>query len=412
MARRFLYTILMYLLGMGLANSQKSLIDSIRHELRIAPNDTIRLLRYMDLVRTYAEVNPDTSYFYGEKALNISRYLGLRIDEGHAMAEMGYALLNAGNYPRSLQTFIASLAIAEEKSSEQKVLKGEYKTLDEFYDRQEDPHMQRIELIARIRQYMGILYLNAGNFQKSLDNYNVSRDLAEETGNKYLQSIIYSTIGRVYLSLKMPDSAMAAEQHAYDIGVEIGLKKYMGSILLNLARIHAFQGNDSLAQVYFRKARQKSAEQSYFRGVVSSSLFIADYFKRMGNADSSLYYIESALDVARGLNSPDLLLRGYTALADHYKLNRNSDSAVRYQSMIIQINDSLFNSKQAQQFQNIDFDEAQRKQQIETAKASYKEKIRRNLLLAGLGVFLLLAIILWRNSLQRKKANRLLSQQN
>src|SRR6185503_1764938 len=188
-----------------------------------------------------------------------------------------YALLNAGNYPRSLQTFIAALGIAEDKRSENKVVAGNHKTLDEFYNRDVSPDLQRLELVARIRQYMGILYLNANNFQKSLDNYIIARDLAEKTGNKYLQSIIYSTIGRVYLSLKMPDSAMVAEQHAYDIALEIGLKKYMGSIMLNLGRIQTFMGNDSLAQKYFRLGLQTSTEQSYFRGVVSSSLFIADY---------------------------------------------------------------------------------------------------------------------------------------
>src|SRR5687768_2097321 len=98
-------------------------------------------------------------------------------------------------------------------------------------------------------------------------------------------------------------------------------------------------------------------------------------------------------------------------MANYYRTTGNSDSVVKYQALVIRINDSLFNAKQARQFQNIDFDEQQRQQQIETANAAYRTKLRIYVLLAGLGIFLFVAILLWRNSHQRKKANVLLSRQ-
>ena len=99
------------------------------------------------------------------------------------------------------------------------------------------------------------------------------------------------------------------------------------------------------------------------------------------------------------------------ALADYYKRTNDNDSAVKYQSLIIELNDSLFNSKQAQLFQNIDFDEQQRQQQIEFARAEYRTKMRMYFLIAGLTIFLLIAIIFWRNNKQRRKANAILSAQ-
>ena len=65
----------------------------------------------------------------------------------------------------------------------------------------------------------------------------------------------------------------------------------------------------------------------------------------------------------------------------------------------------------AQEFQNIDFNEQQRVSEIEDAKTAERAKYRMNLLVAGLVIFLFIAIILYRNSLHRKKANSLLSQQ-
>jgi C4-dicarboxylate-specific signal transduction histidine kinase len=79
--------------------------------------------------------------------------------------------------------------------------------------------------------------------------------------------------------------------------------------------------------------------------------------------------------------------------------------------MIIKIKDSLFNSKQAQQFQNIDLDEQHRLQEIEDAKITYRTRFRMYSLITGILIFIFLAFILWRTSRQRKAANVLLSHQ-
>jgi aminoglycoside/choline kinase family phosphotransferase len=77
-----------------------------------------------------------------------------------------------------------------------------------------------------------------------------------------------------------------------------------------------------------------------------------------------------------------LLLRSYTALSKYYHSTGNNDSIVKYQALMIKIKDSLFNDKQAQQFQNIDFDEEQRQQQVETAKKVSSSELE-NVFFAG-----------------------------
>jgi signal transduction histidine kinase len=111
------------------------------------------------------------------------------------------------------------------------------------------------------------------------------------------------------------------------------------------------------------------------------------------------------------MNTPELLQRCYTAMAKHYNTIKNNDSTVKYQALIIQTNGKLFDSKQAQQFKNIDFDEQQRQAQIEAAQKDYRQKMGTYALLAGLALFLFIAFILWRSSRQRKLANIQLSRQ-
>ena len=385
--------------------------DSLKQSITDTPNDTSRLILLGRLTDFYVETNPDSAYHYANQMLSVAQKLNLKLEEVYALGEMGYAALNMGNYPRSLQNFLSAIAIADDPDSETNILPANYHGIDEFTDRSASPRSQRFLKLARIHQYAAILYRNANNYEKSFSHFFQSREWAKKSGSDRMLCIVGISLGRTYLNVNKIDSALLTEQNAYDIAVKINFKKYLGSILFNLGLIYAAKKDVELARQYFKRAIAASTEQNYYRGIIASDLALAELYKESGNKDSSLYFIQASLPTAIYLAAPDLLLRSYTALADHYKTAKTNDSAVKYQALIIKIKDSLFNSKQAQQFQNIDFDEQQRQQQIEAAKAAYRIKWRLYLLVSGLAVFLFIAIILWRNSRQRKKANLLLSRQ-
>jgi signal transduction histidine kinase len=386
-------------------------IDSLAHEASTTRNDTIKLVRLRTVARIYAELHPDSSYKYADSALALAQRLHLTLDVAEATREIGYAYVNKGNYPRSLQTLLSAIAILEDPKTEQNVLVGKFPGDDPITYRTASPHLQRLSSIAFTEQHIGILYANSNNYEKAWYHHLLARQIARESGNLVVESIANQTMNRIYLNLKKTDSALISIRKAYDQAMQSGYKRYLGSILLNMGRTYAVMGNISLANEYYRKSLVASAEQGYFRGVVASSLLLADYDLKIGQRDSAFFYIKKGLSTAMYLDAPDLLLRSYTALSRYYHSVGNNDSTVKYQALIIKINESLFNAKQAQQFQNIDFDEQQRQQQVETAKKELRVKWRMYSLLAGLFVIFSIAILLWRNSQHRKKANLLLSKQ-
>jgi two-component system, NtrC family, sensor kinase len=410
MVKRIIYTVF-FVAVVNLAGAQDYLIDSLKKEISITQNDTVKLAILRNIARIYSEINPDSALNYAEKSLSISRRLNFKLEEANALREMGYALMNMGNYPRSLQIVLSAIAITEDPKSEKKVLTGEYPGDDGLINSNTTPHAQRLRELAFTHQIMGLLYGNRNNYEKALFHHLQARHNAELAGNIPLQSIINMTLARAYLNVKKTDSALISEQKAYEQAMQSGYKKYLGSILLNMGRVYTAQGNTQLATEYYRQSLVASEEQGYIRGVVATKLLLAEYYKKSGKRDSAFQYISDALAAAQNLDAPELILRSYTSLTDYYRSANINDSAVKYQALIIRINDSLFNSKQAQQFQNIDFDEQQRQQEIEAGNAAYRAKIRMYLLLTGLAIILFVAIILWRNSHQRKLANALLSQQ-
>ena len=366
------------------AVAQQAYIDSFRREVNLTNNDTTRLILLRNLARSYSEINPDSSFLYAERSLKIARKLNLRLDEGSALREMGYALLNRANYPRSLQILLTSMAILENPKSEQRVLVGKFPGDDELMFRVAPPHKQRLSELAFLHQIMGVLYANSENYEKALIHHEHARYHAEMSGNLPLQSIINMTMARAYLNLKKVDSALISEQLAYEQVMRTGFKRYLGSVHLNLGRIYAAKGNIPMANEYYRKSLVASQENGYFRGVVASNILLADYYFQTGINDSAFLHINDALAAAQKLDVPELLLRSYKEFNRYYRLIGNNDSTVKYQSLIIKINDSLFNKKQSQEFQNIDVNEQQRVLEIEAAKTAERSKFRTLVLVSNL----------------------------
>ncbi|HET9745337.1 MAG TPA: ATP-binding protein [Chitinophagaceae bacterium] len=410
MIKRFLYS-LVFIVTATVAQSQQSHIDSLVRLADSNDSDTIKLVVFRTVSRIYAELDPDSAYHYAEKSLKLAREMNFRLDEGSALREMAYALLNRAHYPRSLQTTLASVAILENPDSERKVLIGKFPGDDDLIYRTGTAHEQRLSELAFTHQIWGVLYANTNNYEKALMQHRVAGQLAQESGNLPLQSIVNMTMARNYLELKKTDSALIVLKRAYDLVMQSGYKRYFGSVLLNMGRVYAVLGKQDLAIDYYRRSLVASAETYYFRGVVACNLLLAAHYRKLQKMDSAYYHINEALSTARNMDAPDLLLRSYTSLSDYYQSVGNNDSTVKYQALIIKINDSLFSTRQAQQFQNIDFDEQQRLQQIEAAKDAERVKFRMYALITGLAIFLFIAIMLYRNSLQRKKANELLSKQ-
>ena len=393
-------------------NAQHSYIDTFHQQISTVQNDTSKLVLTRMVTRLYSEINSDSAYRYAKITLGQAQKLKLRLVEASALREIGYALMNMGDYPRSLQVLLSALAIAQDPKSEQGAITGNYPGDDPLSNHTATPHAQRLAELGFIHQITGVLYGNMFNNEKAMDYHREAVRLAVESGNIPLQSVINMTMARTYLNLKKADSALLIEQKAYDQAMQSGYKRYLGSVLLNLGRIYAAMDKKQLAVSYYKQATVAGAYQNYYlRGVVASNLLLGEYYLENGNKDSSIYYTRNALTDAAEMIAPELLQRCYMAIAKYYKLINDNDSTVKYQGLIIDMNDKLITTKKVQQFQNIEFDEQQRQAQIESAKTAYRQKMGTYALLAGLAIFSLIAFILWRSSSQRKLANIQLSRQ-
>jgi tetratricopeptide (TPR) repeat protein len=197
----------------------------------------------------------------------------LRLEEGRALQQIGYAYLNKGNYPPSLQTLLSAMAILDDPKTERNALVGKFSGDDDIMYRKALPHLQRLSAIALTESSLGILYSNQNNYEKPCIIIYSGRQKGEESGNVPVQTNVNLTLGLVYLNLKKIDSALISLQRSYALVMQSGYKRYLGSILLNIGRIYAARRDTALANDYYRRSLVASAEQDYFRGIAAAIFY-------------------------------------------------------------------------------------------------------------------------------------------
>ena len=168
--------------------------------------------------------------------------------------------------------------------------------------------------------------------------------------------------------------------------------------------------NRPLAFAYMQKAILISQKNNYHRPFAQVCYVVADYFKRDHQTDSCIYYAKKGLDEAYKMKYLREVSANSNLLADQYQ-SKDIKEALYYFTIAKSADSVLYSVKQTMGLQKTISDEQDRQHKIETQKIAYQNKVRQYSLLAGLGVFLLIAFILYRNNRQKQKANQLLFRQ-
>ncbi len=383
----------------------KTQADSLRNLFQNSGNDSLRMYSFRQLGLYYQEINRDSSLYFFEQQLLVAQKLKLKIWEAEAYKGIGYVSCLLGNYPRSLKSLLTAKDIASEKGIEKNIWK-----ISQF-SKEEDPFKSRMTLLAGITQTLGFLYTFTGDFEKGLPYYFECREIAKDINDKALLSLVNMNIGEAYLFLGKPDSALVAEQNAYDYCIQSGYEKYKGFILYLTGSIHVEKGNYVTAKKYFSESIQTTFNQQSLDVLGMGYIAAANLFLKTRNTDSGFYYAKKGLYTYQVLGDPPGLIRAYESLSSLYESEKNTDSAFFYQKVALTIQDSLNNAEKVRNFQNIGFNEQLKLQELEKEKIQTANKIRTYSMLAGIGVFMLVAFLLYRNNRNRKKANELLIKQ-
>jgi two-component system, NtrC family, sensor kinase len=394
--KRILKIILLLMLAaFVMAQPDEPQLDSLHRSLNYAANDTIRMDVYLNLALYYNEINQDSALFYLANGLPIAQKLNVKLYEANFFENRGYMLTRIGNYPKALESFLASLKIVEDPESEKYAWN---------LPNDQTPRMERLNILGYLHLTMGHLYGRTNNTEKQISSYQQSIAIAESLQDSRLAALANWNMGRVYIMLNKLDSAL----HFVQTALELGEVNWRGGFLNSIGQIYEAKGDYEFALDAYRKSLNHGLEQNNLTVIVRSSLSLSSLFLTLNQPDSSLYFSRKALATSKITKGYWQMADAYQLISDVYSNQEKADSAYVYLQLATVIRDSLNNVQRENllAYQNIGFDEQLRLKKLEEEKIQMQNKIRTNTLAGSLFTLIVIAFFLYRNNRQKQKAKQ------
>lgn len=364
--------------------------DSLRHRLAMLGEDTEKVKTLDALCDALESLDSNfTSAEYGKQAAALADKLSWKKGQSLAYHNLGVALFNLGNFPESLNAYLASL-----------------KARNDLHDKKGT---------AASYNNIGILYSIMGNQQEALKNQIKSLQLKRETGDSGSIHHSYTNIGICYE--KMTDTARAREYYL------LALKKLeapkdehqSASALMNVGGTYSgSQPKEALA--YYEKALLIMQKYNDKFGEAVCYFDMSACYDRIGKRNEALRLTLNTLEFARSAGFLDLAKEAEHRVSVTYEKLGDYTRSLDHFKEFVKLRDSLFNEENTKNMVRSEMNfEFEKKEAITKAEQEKKEMLaaadrrRRNIVLAvisGFGLVILgFALFAYRSFLQKKKAN-------
>ena len=361
-------------------------INLLKQELEKSKPDTNRVLILDYISFNYLSVTPDSAKYYSEEALALAEKLNYLRGQSRIYNTRGKLERNLGNLPKALYSVYKGMQIAEENNY---LLEKAFcmSSLGEIY--------------GDLNDYQKAKYFFY-SVEKLLDSKQINDD--ELRFNLYLnKSWVYrrsNLMDTVFINLKkaeamLPKITLPGDSNYYY--VEYGNAQF---------RI----GNHELGIESMHKSIDISEKNNLPRRSSWSYCSLADFFKRLNQPDSAIFYAKKAIAVAQTIDYKTGILRAANILANVYD-SIDPIKAIVYFKLAKEVNDAIYGNEKFLELQKAISAEQDRQRKLEADKIAYQNKIKLYSLLLGILILILIGFLLYRNNLQKHKANILLHEQ-
>jgi signal transduction histidine kinase len=363
------------------APTQSRAVDSLRRLLAQPQPDTMRVALLCQISDQLWTQRTDSAAVYALKALTLARSMGYRHGEGEALNRLG-AALRESNLARALEVFQQSLRIAQAT------------------------HDQALE--AQNLRSIGIIYVYLRDKRQGLDYYFRALRIGQRLGDERRMVIELSNIGLAYDLFNQLDSSRAYQERA--LALARRLRTPTNYILYGLGNVARKQGQPKEAKAFYRESITESKKLHHLRSLNFSYVGLATLYQLLGQSDSSVYYARLGYQAAQTNGFLRGVLNASTLLTQDFKARGFADSALKYQSVMLVMKDTLFGQEKVMRLQSLDYRERQRAAQAAASQAALKSRYRTYGLVAGLVVLVVVALILARHGRQQQRAKEALEQ--
>ncbi|MBL0340081.1 MAG: tetratricopeptide repeat protein [Bacteroidetes bacterium] len=414
-----------------------SMVSILKSKTDTAQINLLNLIAY-----EFRNINPDTSIYYANQALDHSIKLKFQIGIANAKLAMARAKANLGSTDIAIKCCIEALTIFNKllPSAPEKLIpviksqiSGAYNMMGIAYMMKgNNPEALKFlykalkirtasndELgISYTENNLGIIYLNQNNYQESLKHFSISLKIRLKLDDKSGASNSYNNIGVIYFNLGKFQEAHMNYLKSLELANEIGDDDAAATASDNIGSIYEKQGNfaEALKHYYIGLTINKKVKNK--SNMAASYGNIAGIYIQRKQYKTAKYYIDSSLTIAKEIEAIDQLKYNYKSLTTLDSSQNNFRQAFENYKLHIQFRDSIINEgnikKITEQEMQYDFDKkeaiAQGKQEKKDVIANEelkKQKLVRNGFVGGFTIVLLFAGIFLKQRNKIKKGKKL-----
>jgi signal transduction histidine kinase len=357
----------------------RSVVDSLRHLLALPQTDYDRVELLCQVSDQLWTQNTDSAAVYANKALLLARRAHYRQGEGQALNRLG-AALRESNLARALEVFQQSLRIAAATKDQ--------------------------ALMAQNLRSIGIIYVYLRDKPQALAYYFRALKIGQALRDERRVVIELSNIGLAYDLFGPLDSAQLFQERALTMARR--LHTPTNYILYGLGNAARKRGEVAQARIFYRESIAESRKVHHLRGLNFAYVGLAQLYQQIGRPDSSIYYARLGNQAAQANGFLRGVLNASTLLTQDFRVRGNSDSALKYQSLMLVMKDTLFGQEKVMRLQTLNYREQQRTREVAASQAALRGRYRTYALLAGVVGLLALALILARHGRQQERAKEAL----
>jgi serine phosphatase RsbU (regulator of sigma subunit) len=176
---------------------------------------------------------------------------------------------------------------------------------------------------------LGDIYRNVDSINQSIDYYSQAAALAEQTGQKDIQSLMYNEIGNIYLNLGDFNQAIDNHFKSLSIREEVGNSQGVATSLNNIGAIYFKIDSLRTAMDYYLRSLEieKRNKNDYgiagcytnIGSICEAKLKRPEFMSQIGQLyDSALWYYRESAAIFEKLDRKYDIARSYISLANIY----------------------------------------------------------------------------------------------
>lgn len=438
-------------------------------------SDTANVQLRLDISKQYFDISPDSSLHYAQTAYKASQKLGNSNLFIASCLQIGNAFYQLSRYDSALHYTGKALALARQRKDHMHYTRAltatgniylrqnDYKNALRYYDssrRAAGKYKDSTEL-ATVINNIAIIHFEQGNYATALKNHltalslneklgrkpeiettllNISNIyfrlgvhekakeyaaramvLAKVSGSQWSAVSVQTTYAMIYNEEKKYDSAMAYLVQAMNLAKPIN-SPYLNNLLNgNMAECYLNMGNIEQAEKLFSESLHESGRLNDQMGLALAKGGLGQIMVRKGQLQQGISYLEDALDVLQDNDMHEQAMHLADTLARTLEKTGHYKEALKYYHISENYSNTIAKNKGRIAAQKMEYDYALEKKEdrialLEKDKAIEAGKIANNRIvlfsaLASAVLAIVIALLLFRNMMNTRKRNAVITEQ-